>query len=45
MVHFSKCHQRNASEEFDGVFHIFTGEDDPSKMNELDMWNYATHTE
>ena len=32
------------SEAYDGVFSVFTGEDDISKLDELDMWNYTRKT-
>ena len=36
--------QRNGSTEYDGVFNVFTGTDDVSKLLELDMWNGVKKT-
>lgn len=36
--------QRNDSIVYDGVFSIFTGEDDISKLDVMDMWNYTRQT-
>lgn len=36
--------QRNNSVSYDGVFSVFTGEDDISKLYEMDMWNFTRQT-
>ncbi|XP_046644993.1 protein croquemort-like isoform X2 [Daphnia pulicaria] len=41
---FGWFYQRNNSESFDGVFNVFTGADHISKVGEMDLWNYSSHT-
>ncbi|KAK4016392.1 protein croquemort [Daphnia magna] len=42
---FGWFYKRNGSETYDGVFNIFTGVDDISKLDVMDMWNYTRKTE
>ncbi|XP_046440318.1 protein peste-like [Daphnia pulex] len=42
---FGWFYGRNGSEKFDGTFNIFTGVDDISKLDVMDMWNYNSKTE
>lgn len=37
--------KRNGSASYDGVFNIFTGVDDISKLDIMDMWNQTRKTE
>lgn len=39
-----RSNQRNGSELFDGVFNVFTGVDDISKLDMMDMWSYMRKT-
>ncbi|XP_046460868.1 protein croquemort-like isoform X1 [Daphnia pulex] len=41
---FGWFYGRNGSESFDGVFNIFTGVDDISKLDVMDMWNFTRQT-
>ena len=36
--------QRNNSDFYDGVFNVFTGADDISKVGTMDMWNSTKHS-
>lgn len=45
LLYFFLNLQRNGSEKFDGTFNIFTGVDDISKLDVMDMWNYNSKTE
>ena len=36
--------QKNASDIYDGIFNVFTGADDVSKVAVMDMWNGLRQT-
>lgn len=38
---FAWFYKRNGSENYDGVFNVFTGEDRIEDFGEMDLWNYA----
>lgn len=41
---FAWFYQRNNSDFYDGVFNVFTGADDISKVGTMDMWNSTKHS-
>jgi len=44
MDKFAIYYKRNMSEDYDGVFNLKTGEDNPENANQIYAWNYTTRT-